>query len=697
MPLTDPAFWSERVRRVFECYDEPLFRLVAGKLYKARSYWPLDDLIERSVATLTNAAVIDRRLNDLDSVGRKLLAFIAHSRQPRWAVSNLLELLAAVGHAEGIQPVLSLFAVGLLYPDLPDQAGPLKDFEQWLGQAGDSGLFVFAHPHVTSRALGEDLGLPECPGSVTDASGVHEADGLEWLMRLAIVWQQVAASPIRETQQGEFFKRDLDRLRADPLLNAPTAESAGELPDIGLLAVALARCEGILHATEGELRAGLLPGAWQKGLFPALESLWAALPMVGTWNPAEGWHGGRAANPHASAYLLAMLLLARLPASTWTHPADVDQWVRDHHPYWQGSGSPCLAHFLLGLASSLRLVQLARDSEGQWLVRLSAVGRWLLGLGTVPPSPPAFTKTLVVQPNLEIVAYRQGLTPALVAAVSHFAIWKSLGGACILQLQPETAYRALESGWTLTTILQTLEQHGMRSPPAAVIEALRTWADKRERLTVYASAALFEFSSAADLDEALARGLPAAKLSDRLAVVADESAIDYRHFRLTGTRDYSLPADQCVDVEGDGVTLTIDTARSDLLLETELRRFAEPLDRPGPNGRRQYRITPASLSMGRKDELPSQVLEDWFTQRTGKPLTPAVRLLMTGSQTAPIELRRELVLYVADPTVADGLLQWPGTRALIQGRLGPMALLVAEENVDALRARLLELGVTFQA
>src|SRR5581483_2948313 len=114
---------------------------------------------------------------------------------------------------------------------------------------------------------------------------------------------------------------------------------------------------------------------------------------------------------------------------------------------------------------------------GQWAVRLSPLGRWLLGLAKEPEAAPAFPQTLLVQPNLEILAYRQGLTPALIAKLAHFAAWKGLGAACLLQLQPESVYRALEAGFTFETILQTLEQHGTRAVPAPVIDSLRTWAN----------------------------------------------------------------------------------------------------------------------------------------------------------------------------------------------------------------------------
>ena len=112
-----------------------------------------------------------------------------------------------------------------------------------------------------------------------------------------------------------------------------------------------------------------------------------------------------------------------------------------------------------------------------------------------------------------------------------------------------------------------------------MLDLLRTWANKRDRITVYpVGDAAGVRHAPRTFNEALARGLPGVRISDRLAVVASEEAIEFRHFRLTGTRDYALPPERCVTVEPDGVTLTVDLARSDLLLETELPRFAELVD-----------------------------------------------------------------------------------------------------------------------
>src|SRR5262249_23211779 len=158
--------------------------------------------------------------------------------------------------------------------------------------------------------------------------------------------------------------------------------------------------EGVLHEGEGELRAAELPPTWDDGLLPTLQSLWTALPLLQSWDALDGWRSPDAVgNPFPSAYLLGFLLLAQLPEDSWLRPADIERWIQQHHPYWQnehlrpsrlGSWAPA---FLLGLAHQLRLVQAAKDAEGEWLVRLSPLGRTLMGLGEPPALDTPFKQT----------------------------------------------------------------------------------------------------------------------------------------------------------------------------------------------------------------------------------------------------------------------------------------------------------------
>lgn len=714
--------WTDLVSRVLQLYDEDLLRHVATRLFRPRNQWPTEELIERTLATINNVPVLDRRLKDLPAACRQVLALIALSKQPRWAVGNLVEMLVTLGHPNGLEPVQTLLETGLLFPEY-FPTGPhatqtrLRDFSFWIAQAHRP--TVFAPPLITARVLNEPLA--SCPGVVTldnDRPVLREADGLEWPLRLAVLWQQVVGAPLRRTQQGDFFKRDLDRLRADPLLASQPHDALCEVPDPGLCTVALAVATGLLQEKDGELVAQSFPVSWQEGLAPTLATIWSGLPFLRGWGGANGWQPAEmTGNPYPSAHLLSLVLLSQLTDGQWAQPQALEDWILARHPYWidgkktteepAGRGRPPKAKsaassgpartvtaFLLGVAFPLRLLHATKGPDGDWLVRLSPLGRWVLGLGDKPPAGPGFPQTLLVQPNLEILAYRQGLTPELIVRLSRFATWKGIGAACTLQLEPASVYRALESGESFTSLVQALEHHGMKAMPPAVLDSLRTWSNKRDRITVYPAGALFEFAGPAELTEALARGLPAVRLTDRLAIVPGEKDIDYRHFRLTGTRDYHLPPEKCVDVEEDGVTLGVDLQRSDLLLETELAVFAEPLPQPVnvPN-RKAYRLTPTTVAVGKKNGLTLAGLESWFLKRTGGPLPSATHLLLTGPESPPVSLQRQLVLHLATEEQADGLEQWPGTRSLFTARLGPTALTLLDENVPALREKLRELGI----
>src|SRR5262249_22634389 len=146
--------------------------------------------------------------------------------------------------------------------------------------------------------------------------------------------------------------------------------------------------------------------------------------------------------------------------------------------------------------------------------------------------------------------------------------------------------------------------------------------------------------------------------------------------RLTGTRDYGAKPEQCLTVADDGLTLTVDASRSDLLLESELAAVAEPLD-AGPE-RRVYRLTRETLRKALESGQTLASLDEWMTQRAGKPLSPAAKLLAAADDSIELHLESCLVIHVPNVDTADGLLQWSESRGLIQARLGPTALVVAE-------------------
>jgi Helicase conserved C-terminal domain len=690
---SDPD-WAGAVRVALTQYDESLLRAVSARLFKPRSQWPPDELIARAVETLGNAPVIDRRLKDLPPACRQLLAAIGLSRHTEWAVGQLLALLGTLGHNEGLAPVLTLLDAGLVLPVLPEEGRPIRSWEEWLG-AAPTAARVFVPPPVADRAAREGTGLPQLPGKRFDPKMIHAADGLEWPLRLGVLWQQLRAAPMRLTQTYALFKRDLTRLQEDALLAAPLPDAPAEVPDLGVLVTSLGMAAGLFVAEHGELRAAPFPPAWKAGLLPALAELWAALPAVRHWDPQRGYYLTEEGEPFPTVALPALLLLAAQPEGLWTHPADVAGYLFPKHPSWGATladpadqGEGWIEAMFLGWALPLRLVEAAQDGEGWW-VRLSAVGRHLLAGDPAPDLTNQFSRCLVVQPNADVIAYRQGLTPELIESLSRFGDWKMIGPACTLGLSAEGVYRGLESDLTAADVVGVLQQHSGHPVPANVLDLVRRWAGKRERIAVHTAATLLEFANPSDLEAAVGRGLVAQKLTDRIGLANGE--VDYKHFRLLGNRDYEAKTQRCVTFAPDGVTFSVDVAAADLLLEAELSRVAEPV--PGDGGQRRFRITPATATAARDQGLSLSDLDQWSASRSGAPMAASARLLFAGSGGMTGELRQRLVLTLPSEAVTDGVCQWPETADLLEDRLGPTTVAVPDENAEELLRRLAAVGV----
>ncbi len=369
-------------------------------------------------------------------------------------------------------------------------------------------------------------------------------------------------------------------------------------------------------------------------------------------------------------------------------------WLARHHCYWSPREHlPDLKEpvetILLDIFAPLRLLQVSKTTEGEHAVRLSPIGRSIL-LEKAEPVFAEFPKTLLVQPNMEMMAYRQGLTPKLVSSLSKLATWKTLGAACLLTIDQHSVHRGLEAGSSFEELNAQLEQHSVHPAPGNVIEALRTWAAKRDRLAVFQGINLLEFLSKDDRDDALSRGQKGMPLADRYVLVELEEEIDYRHYRTLGSRDYMLPPTQCVLVAEDGVTLTVDPTRADLLLETELLRFTTA---SLVNETRQYRVSSETLNQARTQGLSFRFLSEWFSQRTGQPISAAARLLWPERETAKLPIETVVILRATDETQADGLWQWPETRACLQTRLGPTVFQVPANQLKQLKQKLQEIGL----
>jgi hypothetical protein len=244
-------------------------------------------------------------------------------------------------------------------------------------------------------------------------------------------------------------------------------------------------------------------------------------------------------------------------------------------------GERVLRSLLLGAGYALGLVRAGEESgSGRTVVQLTALGRYVLALGPPPPPPTPFEHFLFVQPNLEIIAYRQGLSPQLIGRLSRFAWWTKIGAAMELKLTQESVVLGLEGGQTAEQMIEILARHSQRPLPALVADAIGRYVNRREQITFYMAATLIEFGSTDERDQAFAEWdandprtfIPVA---DRYLLVESPQRIPTDRIRTSGSRDYRHPPEKCVSIESDGITLALDLSRSDLLVDAELGRFAD--------------------------------------------------------------------------------------------------------------------------
>lgn len=713
--------WPEIVGLTLGRYEEKLLREIVQRFLRPRNQWPVEELIERTVEAFDNTVLVNRRLKELEESQRVLLAALAQSRQCKWKLGQLIEIAMTLGQEDGLSVVFELLRQAFLLPDVvnlsqkqnlpkPCKNPYIKSFEQWVGFPGPEGLAIFLPPPISQRSLAFPLSLPlkyDPPEGVESPqpdplSPILQADGMEFPLRMSVLMQLVHKDPIRKNQQGGYFKRDLENLRANKMLSGDPSDRLVEVPDLGVLLTEIGSRLGILVTKESELHPGSFPACWDEGLLAVLSEIWAALPTIDSWNPCNGMgeNPEERNNPFNSACLVAVLALGKLPANEWVDPALLEAWVIDHHPYWKDRDSirpsrlsGWLVKFLLGIAFQIRMIQAMKVPGGKYLVRLSPVGRTILGLQKDNDLQDVFAKTLMVQPNLEVLAFRQGLNPALARDLTKLATLKSIGPACQLLLEPESVYYALEAGMRYEDICGLLERHATRPTPQAVLDAIKTWSNKHERITIYSAATLFEFPTAQDLENALARGLPALKISDRFAVAAAEDGIDFSQYRLTATRDYGLMPEKCVHVENDGVTLVVDISKSDLLLETELPRFADFVEDASSQQRRVYQISPETLKRADQLGYTPTALDEWFQHRLGNSITPAIKLVLGAkSDTVAPRVESMLVVHFENEEMTDGVMQWPETAQWIQSRLGPCAITVSSESLPKLEKALAHAG-----
>ncbi len=693
-------------------------------------------------AQLDSASDVAALLARLSNGSRQALGLFALTETSVWPLSGLSHALATLGF-EPRSAILALLELGLLALDTAPDLRAIDDFPARIDQGPLHSLQLRAHPAVPQavRVSRPDGKLAPAASGVGQ---IRESDGLEPILRLAAIWQRVGTESLRQTGQGALYKRDLERIEEDPVLSGAISDALEPVAAMSLLWLSLARRVGLIHAdVAGERIEAAGPGFWIDNAVHLPQMIATSWMGLREW---QEWENSPDENPELRLPVTflrpaVLLWLSCLQDDEWVALDDLAQQLRTMNAEWDrpslrpdpeaaagagrrgggpraryGSqpsraarGERLLRLMLLGSGYAMGLVRTGEEKgTGRTVVQLTPLGRYVLAMGPPPPPRPVFEHFLFVQPNFEIIAYRQGLNPQLVGQLSRFAWWTKIGAALELKLTQESIVLGLEGGQKPEQMLEILTRHSQRPLPTLVPDAIGRWSSHRERIIFYTAATLIEFASLAERDLALAAWQEGdlktfIPVADRFLLVESAQQIPTDRISSRSSRDYRHPPEKCVSIEPDGVTLELDPTRSDLLIDAELCRIADELPTARNPARstasstplRRYIVSAGSMARAAALGISHGQIVEWFLRRTGAPPSPAIRLLFKSTAEQPIALqaRRMLVLFTPTAELADGLLQHPATRDFLGDRLGPTAVALPEDLLEKFQGVLKDLGL----
>lgn len=384
------------------------------------------------------------------------------------------------------------------------------------------------------------------------------------------------------------------------------------------------------------------------------------------------------------------------------------KWLKSVRDNWLISVVPVIHRALAGPLYHLGLVEVGFGSgaaEGlPDRFRLTALGKSafhdVLRPGALPElKTPSSTATVegpawIIQPNMDVIAYLDRMTPATIGFLGKVAERKpSDGGVAIYRLTRETVYAGFEGGLSLPVVIDELERGAGQPLPATVRRSLEDWSAKRERISLYTQAEVLEYAEPHLRDAALKQqpklGLA---LGDRFILVAQSPP----RGALTGATviDYLKPPVRCLEVAEDG-RIALNPGAADFLIRGELTRWATP-SKSDPN---EWRLCGESVTRAAQGGWTADQILAGLEARSQKSLSPlvvvAVRAWARKRQTRAVTaLEESLVLQFAEESAAAAVAGSELFRPLLGPRLGPRTFLVDARQQKALAALLEQFGLT---
>jgi hypothetical protein len=374
----------------------------------------------------------------------------------------------------------------------------------------------------------------------------------------------------------------------------------------------------------------------------------------------------------------------------------LDEWHTKLRESWQKKERPWLEKAFTTWLYFLGLVELAVSNGAPVAFCLTDMGQAVFHselqdlvrseeANTKSPDQPAW----LVQPNFDVVVYLDHVSPPQLAFIERHAERKQAHQhTAHYLLTRESVYRGLESGTTITEILEGLQAGFQNELPQNVIVELREWAALCERIVLHRRAQLLEFPDARALQESLSQRNAGRVVGDRFLLIESGSA---PHTRSKSDRvetiDYAQALPKNLDVSEDGI-ISLYSGDRDLIVHAQLDQWAVRLSDT------EWHLTAEKLTSQLKTGRKVAEFIGLLNERLTHPLPPLLEIALRSwaGETYPVELDSVVVLRCAQENLYRAISTSQRMGPFLKGSIPPNLLIIDATQLETFRAQLNWLG-----
>ena len=313
-----------------------------------------------------------------------------------------------------------------------------------------------------------------------------------------------------------------------------------------------------------------------------------------------------------------------------------------------------------------------------------------------PPLHPAHAPSLLIQPNLEILVFPSPSMLRIAYQLEHFCVPD--GGDQLLQyrIEKQQFFHALRQGYPYKHLLHLLEEESKMPLPKNLRQMLESWYQQSNQIVLSKQGVVIEFPTPQALEETLQKELleiPHYLLDERHLFVPAHAIPLLRQSSLHQQAQhlhYNQAPPRSLQIEKD-LSISLDSQQADLLVESFLGRYAEPLSK----GRRKiFQISKETLDRAKQRGFSLDDLHKMLDERAQIfPSAARLRLDAITQRLGEIFAGHRLLLLAPNEATLDRLLREGGLQPYAE-RLGARAALLQTDAKEQIAALLEPLGVT---